>query len=72
MRIAVYVALVALALAAAATGELTIALAIGGVKAALVGAEFMELRHAARAHGLAYAAAIAVLVLGLVALSAGA
>lgn len=72
MRAAVFVTLIALAVAAATTGSLALALGLGGLKAALVGAEFMELRHAARPHAVAYVAVIAVLVLALVALTSSA
>ena len=72
VRPAVYVTLMALAIAAATTGSLSLALGLGGVKAVLVGADFMELRHAARPHAVAYVAVIAALVLGLVALTSSA
>lgn len=71
-RPAVYVTLIVLAIAAATTGSLPLALGLGGVKALLVGADFMELRHAARPHAFVYVAVIAVLVLGLIALTSGA
>jgi len=66
MRAVVYLALLALALGAVLTGELRVALALAGTKALLVGAEYMELRSAARLHALGFAALIAVLVLVLI------
>lgn len=57
----VYLALVALVVLAVALGRLELAIMIGALKALLVGLEFMELRHAARVHALAFVA----LVLGI-------
>ncbi len=70
MRLAVYLVLVCMAIGAAVAGELWIALALGGAKALLVGVEYMELRHAARAHALGFALGIVVLALGLAAVQA--
>ncbi|MGM0575503.1 MAG: hypothetical protein ACQEXJ_07210 [Myxococcota bacterium] len=56
MRAAAYLVMVALLLAAVASGQLVLALAIGGAKALVVGLEFMELRHAARAHAVGFVA----------------
>lgn len=69
MRIAVYVALVALAAIAVASGSWTLALVIGATKALLVAAEYMELRLAHRAHGVAFGLCVGALtaVLALVA-----
>lgn len=68
MRAAVYLTLLALAVAAAFSERLPLALALGGVKALLVGAEYMELRHADRRHALGFGAGIVALTLGLLAL----
>ena len=70
MRLFVYLALLFLAALAVGTANLAIALGLAGVKATLVGLEYMELRHAARAHALGYVGFIAALVLVLVALTA--
>ena len=61
--------LVAAALAAVASGALLPALVLGGIKAAVVGFEFMELRSAHAAHRIVFALGVAglVLVLSLVA-----
>ncbi len=53
-RLAVYVVLVALALASVVSGKIALALAIAGLKTLLVGLEYMELRHAHRAHLAAF------------------
>jgi hypothetical protein len=66
VRLAAYVVLVALAIAAVFAGELWIALVLGGAKALLVAFEYMELRHAARAHAVVFALGMVVLVVGLV------
>lgn len=50
MRLAAYLVMVVLASVALATGEIALALSIGGAKALIVGVEFMELRHAAWPH----------------------
>lgn len=70
VRIAVYVVLVVLAIGAVVSGELAVALALGGAKALLVGAEYMELRQAHRAHALGVALGLAVLVIGLIGVGA--
>lgn len=54
MRLAVYVVLITLAVVAVVHGQLALALAIGGAKAALVGLEYMELRQAARPHAIGF------------------
>ena len=69
MRVAVYVGLLALALAAVALGEPRIGLAIAGAKTLLVGVEYMELRSAALPHLVGFTLAITALVLLLVALA---
>ena len=67
--LAAWMALVGLAVVAVSTGDVTLGLAVGALKAGVVGSEYMELRHADRAHGLAMAGAIAVLTLVLVAMT---
>ena len=67
--LATWVALVVLAVVAVSSGDVTLGLAVGALKAGLVGAEYMELRHADRAHGLAMAGAITALALVLVAMT---
>lgn len=69
MRFAAYVLMIGLVLAAVATGNIALALALGGAKAVIVGLEFMELRHAARAHAVAFVIAMIALTGGLVALT---
>lgn len=54
MRAAAYVIMLGLLLGSLATGQLGLALAAAGVKASIVGLEFMELRHAARAHATGF------------------
>lgn len=70
MRLGAYFGLVNLAVIAAMSGDLRIALALGGAKAAIVGSEFMELRHANRAHAIGYMVAVALVVLGLLGFAA--
>lgn len=67
---AAWVVLVGLAVLAVASGQVWVGLAIGALKSVVVGAEYMELRHADRAHGLALAGAIAVLTVALVGMTA--
>lgn len=67
MRV-VYAALLCLAVLAAFSGRLELALALGGAKALLVGAQYMELRHADRRHALLFAATIVGLTTVLIAL----
>jgi hypothetical protein len=62
VRRLVWVLLIVLALASVIAGRLEVALALAGVKALLVGAQFMELRHAHRAHAAAFAAWVLTLV----------
>ena len=69
MRVAIYLALVAAALAAFTWGALVPALALGGVKAALVGVGYMELHHAHPAHRVGFVLGVALLV-GVLALVA--
>lgn len=69
MRVAVYIVLISLAVAAMASGHLAVALTLGGAKAALVGVEYMELRRAARLHALAFVLGMAALTSALVVLT---
>jgi len=55
MTIAVWFALMAMAVAAVLVGRVDVALLLAGCKAVLLGLQFMELRHAARAHAVVYA-----------------
>lgn len=58
MRFVVWMSLVTLAIAAVVSGQLAIALALAGVKALLVGFQYMELRWAHRAHAASFAGAV--------------
>jgi len=64
-RFTVYAALVALALGSVASGRFAIALALAGLKALMVGLEYMELRHAHRAHLAAFAGWVLTVVVAL-------
>ena len=63
MRLFTWLLLMGLAMAAVWSGRLEVALAIGATKALLVGAQFMELRGAHRAHLAAFGCG--VIALGL-------
>jgi hypothetical protein len=65
-RVLVYGALVGLAVAAIVSCEITTALLLAALKALLVGLEYMELRHAHRAHAAAFVAWVVGLTLALV------
>ncbi len=65
LRSLVYVALVGLAIGSVLSGELSTALLLASVKSLLVGLEYMELRHAHRAHAAAFVGWVALLTLGL-------
>lgn len=65
MLFATYLTLVLLAVASAAGGHLRLALILAATKALLVGLEFMELRHAARAHMVAFVAYVGLVVAAL-------
>ena len=54
MRAVTYLIMVVLVSAALFTGQIVLGLIAGGIKALLVGLEFMELRHAARPHAVVY------------------
>ncbi|MFW6067327.1 MAG: hypothetical protein ACOC97_03245 [Myxococcota bacterium] len=69
MRVAAYVAMVALVVWAVIVGDIALALAIGGTKTLVVGLEFMELRHAARPHLIGFGLGTVVLTVLLVALA---
>ncbi len=64
-RLLVFVLLVALAAASVALGSLPLALLLAGLKAAAVGSEYMELRHAHRLHLVGYLGWVALLVAAL-------
>lgn len=59
MRLAAYVLMLVLLAAAMVSGDLRLALAAAGLKAIVVGLEFMELRHAARGHMVGFVLGIA-------------
>lgn len=65
MRAAVYAVLLSLAIASALTGHLGTALALAAAKALLVGGEYMELRHAHRAHLFGFALFVVALAIAL-------
>lgn len=65
MRLVTWLLLLGLSSAAVWDGRLGFALAAGAAKALLVGAEFMELRHAARLHAAAYGGFVVLLAAGL-------
>lgn len=62
MVLATYLILALLAVASAVHGQLRVALVFAAVKAVLVGLEFMELRHAAREHLVAFVAYVGLLL----------
>jgi len=66
MRAAVYLVLLALAVVTAFSESLSLALALGGAKALLVGAEYMELRRADLRHALGFGVGIIALTLCLI------
>lgn len=68
MRLLTWMVLVGLAVAAVTIGHPGWALAFAGAKALLVGAEFMELKHAHRAHGVLFGGGVVGLVAVLVVL----
>lgn len=65
MRLLTWILLVGLAAGAVAIGRPGLGLAFAGAKALLVGAEFMELKHAHRLHAGVFGAGVAALVLVL-------
>lgn len=65
MRFVVYLTLVAAVIASFFWGLWLPALVIGGVKATLVGIEYMELRHAHPLHGTAFVLGVVAVVLTL-------
>lgn len=62
MRLLVYLFLLAATVASMAAGRVALALAIAGAKAVVVGLEYMELRHAHRAHAVGFALGMVALV----------
>lgn len=65
MRFIAYLALVAAAVAAVAWGVLLPALVLAGIKACVVGLEFMELRTAHIAHRVVFVLGVAALAAAL-------
>ena len=63
VRIFIWLLLVGLAIASVMSGKLVVALGLACVKAALVGAEYMELRLAHRLHAAAFFIGIVMLAL---------
>ncbi len=61
MRVAAFLVMCALAVVSVIEGQLALALALGGAKAILIGAGYMELNQAARAHMAGFIAAVIVL-----------
>lgn len=74
MRVLTWVLLVALVSLAVWSGRPLVGFALAGAKALLVGAEFMELKHAARWHGATFGALVLLMVvlLGLLTRGSGA
>ncbi|MFO0646201.1 MAG: hypothetical protein U0326_08175 [Polyangiales bacterium] len=69
MRAMVYVMLVSLALVSALSGSWRLALVAASIKTLLVASEYMELRRAHRAHGVAFALGACVLTAALAVLA---
>lgn len=69
MQAVSWLVLVALSVTSVVSGHLWAALVLGGLKAVLVGLDFMELRHAARVHAVAFVLFLAVLLAILLSLS---
>ena len=65
MRFVTWLLLVGLSIAAVLSGHFGVAVVIAGTKTLLVGAQYMELRWAHRAHAAAFASAVLALVLVL-------
>lgn len=65
MRAATWGLLVTLSCVSVASGRLHLALVLAALKALAVGLEFMELRHAARAHLVAFIGFVGVVTAGL-------
>jgi hypothetical protein len=64
-RLVTWLVLLAFSSAAVWDGRLGVALGLGALKALLVGAEFMELRHAHRLHAAAFAAFVVAVAVGV-------
>lgn len=65
MRAAILLLLLGLALLSAITGNLAVALALAVAKSLLVGVEYMELRHAHRAHLAGFVLFVVAVAVGL-------
>jgi len=65
VRFVTWLLLVGLAIGAVVSGNIAVALAIAGTKTLLVGAQYMELRWAHRAHAAGFAFGVIALVLVL-------
>jgi len=66
MRRIAFAVMVVLAIVSILEGQLALALLFGGLKALIVGLEYMELRHAARPHAVGFALAVIALTVGLI------
>jgi hypothetical protein len=64
-----FAVMVVLAIVSILEGQLALALLFGGLKALIVGLEYMELRSAARPHAVGFVLAVAALTIGLVGLT---
>ena len=66
MRRIAFAVMVVLAIVSILEGQLALALLFGGLKALIVGLEYMELRRAARPHAVGFALAMIALTVGLI------
>lgn len=64
-RLLVWLLLVGISVASVVGAHFQVAILLGALKALLVGVEFMELRHAARAHAVLYVAFIALITIAV-------
>ena len=69
MRRIAFAVMVVLAIVSILEGQLALALLFGGLKALIVGLEYMELRRAARPHAIGFALAVIALSVGLIAIT---
>lgn len=69
MRKVAFAVMIVLAIISILEGQLALALLFAGLKALIVGLEYMELRRAARPHAVGFALAVVALTVGLVALT---
>lgn len=69
MRRIAFAVMVVLAVVSILEGQLALALLFGGLKALIVGLEYMELRRAARPHAVGFTLGVVALTIGLVAIT---